>query len=263
MQLKNKLAALTALIISVTLASCNIGVAEPPTPSAVIVPTLNQAIPNTGTSCDNPLYPVRQNAAWTYSNTGGQTSPFTYTDTITNVRVDGFTLTSQFSNLTRTQEWLCKPEGLQALQLGGGTAAVIATQGLTANFTTSDVTGITLPANITPGLQWTYGLNMQGTMATPSDQNAEANGSVSVVMQEMGTESITVPAGTFNAAKIQATSTFDIMASFQGVGIPVKFTGTSILWYAPGVGLVKSVDNGDFGGSTFSATTELQSYNIP
>ena len=82
-------------------------------------------------------------------------------------------------------------------------------------------------------------------------------------MQEMGRETITVPAGTFEAVKIQSNSTIDISTSFEGIEVPVKFNGTTISWYVPGIGFVKSVENGDFGGTAFAATTELQSYSIP
>lgn len=53
------------------------------------------------------------------------------------------------------------------------------------------------------------------------------------------------------------------MSVFAGMDAPIKFNGTTITWYAPGVGYVKSVENGDFGGEAFSAITELQSYSIP
>jgi len=79
----------------------------------------------------------------------------------------------------------------------------------------------------------------------------------------MGKETITVPAGTFEAVKLQSNSTVDIMSAFAGADAPITFNGTTITWYAPGVGYVKSVENGDFGGEAFSATTELQSYSIP
>jgi hypothetical protein len=128
---------------------------------------------------------------------------------------------------------------------------------------TSDVTGISLPREITPGMQWQYGLKMQGTMAMPGDQQSPSNGAYAVTMQEMGRETITVPAGAFETARFQANSSVDIMTDFQGIQVPVKYTATTLLWYAPGVGFIKSVENGDFGGTAFSITTELQSYNIP
>ena len=213
--------------------------------------------------CNNPLYPIKQGATWTYASTGGPGGSFTYTDTITATRADGFTLTSQFADLTRTQEWTCQADGLKALQLGGGTAAGISTLGMTAAFTTLEITGISIPNQVTAGMQWDYSLIMQGTMAMPGNQQAQSNGTYSVTMQEMGTESITVPAGIFEATKIQSNSTIDIVTIFEGIEVPIKFNGTTISWYVPGIGFVKSVENGDFGGTAFSATTELQSYNIP
>ena len=253
-----------SVFLLISLAACSASnsqttpTAEPPTQGTSPQPTSSVS-----GLCSNPLYPVIQGATWTYSNTGSPAGSFTYTDTITSVRPDGFTLTTQFTDLTRTQEWACKQEGLQALQLGGANSAAITTQGLSAEFTSSNVTGITLPANITSAMQWTYGLDINGSVAMPGDQSAEASGTVSIDLKEAGSESVTVPAGTFNATKIEAKSTFDLNASFQGIKVPVKFTDTSILFYVPGVGLVKSIENGDIGGNSFSSTTELQTYNIP
>jgi hypothetical protein len=82
-------------------------------------------------------------------------------------------------------------------------------------------------------------------------------------MQEMGKETVTVPAGTFEAVKFQATSLVQITADFQGLQVPVTMNGTSLIWYAPGVGYIKSVENSDFSGTPFTSTTELQSYSLP
>ena len=217
--------------------------------------------------CDNPLFPVVQGSTWTYTNTGAPTGDFSYTDAITAVREDGFTLTTTFDiqsqQLMRTQEWSCTPEGLVALTLGGANAAGLSTQNMTAEFTTSDVMGVTIPSNITPGMTWSNSLNIQGTMKLPGDQTATATGAVTMNFVEISTESVAVPAGTFDATRVDVTSNFNITASFQGTDIPVQVTGTSTLWYAPGVGLVKSIESGNMGGAPISATTELQSYSIP
>jgi hypothetical protein len=82
-------------------------------------------------------------------------------------------------------------------------------------------------------------------------------------MQEIGTESVTVPAGTFDAIKIQASSTVEILVPFGNEQVPMKYSGTSITWYAPGVGFVKSIENWDLGSAPYTATTELQTYVIP
>jgi hypothetical protein len=209
------------------------------------------------------MYPSKQGATWVYASTGGPNGAFIYTNVITEVRADGFTLTTQFTDQTHTQEWVCQPDGLKALQLGGGSASGISVQGMTSNLKTSNVTGISLPHDVTSGMQWQYSQQLMGTIVMPGDPQAPASGTYSIIMQEMGRETVTVPAGTFDAVKIQSNSTVDIISSFAGSEVPIKFNSTAITWYAPGIGYVKSVENGDFGGESFSATAELQSYSIP
>jgi hypothetical protein len=55
-----------------------------------------------------------------------------------------------------------------------------------------------------------------------------------------GFESVLVPAGTFsNCAKIETRATVTVIASSNGATVPVETTQT--MWFAPGIGLVKSV----------------------
>jgi hypothetical protein len=226
-------------------------------------PASSQHQPATSTLCNHELYPVRAGASWTYASSGSPDGNFTYTDTITNVRADGFTLNSQFDGLTRTQEWLCETGGLKALQLGGGPSAVITTQNAAAELTTPDVTGISLPAQIPIGTQWQYSLTMQGATAMPGDQHAKSTGVFTSTMQAIGIEAITVPAGSFEAVKIHVKSSMQVSAEFQGMQVPISINASSMVWYAPGVGFIKSIENSDFGGTPYTSTTELQSYIIP
>ncbi|MEW6405789.1 MAG: hypothetical protein AB1649_28690 [Chloroflexota bacterium] len=256
-------------VLTLTLAACGGGptVAEPTQAAALPAetPTATTTAP-TGL-CANPLFPVVQGATWTYKLTGGPSGEFTYTDTITEVRENGFTVTSLFDfepdDLTRTHEWRCTPEGLVALSYGGAGSIGLSTQDLSAEFITSNITGVTIPSNITPGMTWPYGLNVDGDMKLPDGRTATATGTLTLNFQEAGTESVTVPAGTFDATRIEMASNFNFTAAFEGVDIPMQITGTSTLWYAPGVGLVKSTETGNMGGAPVSSTTELQSYSIP
>jgi len=52
-------------------------------------------------------------------------------------------------------------------------------------------------------------------------------------------------------------------ATYEGITLPVSFSGDYTYWFAPGVGWVKASGMGNVLGSSFSETTELQSYNIP
>jgi hypothetical protein len=60
---------------------------------------------------------VREGATWSYQGTSSLTEPYTFTDSISSVRADGFTLTTEFDELTRTQEWACKPDGIVAIEI--------------------------------------------------------------------------------------------------------------------------------------------------
>lgn len=231
-----------------------------------VLPFTQQPAPNisnAGGLCANPLYPIRQGASWAYINSGGPNGTYAYGETISAVRKDGFTVTSQTGNLTRTQDWACETGGLKALELGSGTTASITSQGMTAEFATSDITGISLPVTINSGQQWQYGLKLQGTIPMPTGEQVQSSGSYSVTFQEMGAESVTVAAGTFNAIKIQSNSIVEILVPFGNEQVPIKYSGTSITWYAPGVGFVKSIENWDLGGTPYTSTTELQTYVIP
>lgn len=212
--------------------------------------------------CNNALFPIKMGASWMYFSSGGPNGDFTYTDTITEFQSSGFTLTSTFPTLTLTQKWVCTPEGLVAQQLGGGTIGSVSMQNMIADFTTLEVRGVSLPREITTGLQWEYQLSMNGSVAMPGEQS-QSPGTFTLTMNELGSESVTVAAGTFEAVKIQAVFNAQINIDFQGSAVPYAINGSSILWYAPGVGYIKSIENIDFSGTPFTSTTELQTYNIP
>jgi|SRR6185503_13972502 len=133
------------------------------TPSQAVEPTTSgeSTLAAPSASCANPYYPVREGSTWTYQSTGSPAGNYSFTDTITALRPDGYTLTSKFDTLTRTQEWACKPEGLVALQLGGG---ALTSQNLKLEVETQNTSGVSYPANIAMGDQWDYALDFTGKM---------------------------------------------------------------------------------------------------
>lgn len=212
--------------------------------------------------CANPYYPVREGATWTYSSTGGPSGGYSFTDTITSVRDDGFTLTTQFDQLTRTQEWGCSAEGLVALQLGGTSAATLNTDQMQVTFDVGNVSGVTYPKQVNPGDTWQHALEFTAKMVV-GGQNIDATGDAHSSFQAVGNESVTVPAGTFDALKIHVDTTININGNFNGVSFPVSFTAPYDYWFVQGVGWVKATGTGDISGQSFNETIELQSYNIP
>jgi hypothetical protein len=212
--------------------------------------------------CANAYFPVRQGATWNYRSSGGPAGEYSFTDTITATREDGFTLSTQIGDLTRTQEWTCSAEGLAALQLGGAPAALLNAQNIQMNLNVTNATGVTFPSQINAGDQWQQQLDFTGNVAMMNEE-AEAAGNAQMDFNAVGTESVTVPAGTFEALKVEANVTLNINASYQGITLPVTVSGNYIYWFVQGVGWVKATGTGNVFGTSFSETTELQSYSVP
>jgi hypothetical protein len=255
---------LLTLLLALVIQACNREIRQPteqPTPEPTPTETAQPQVEDLG-PCSNPLYPVKPGATWTYKSAGSLSGDYSFTDTITALRDDGFTLTSQFENLSIAQEWACKPEGLASLTFGGGIAAGISTSGVKMDLTTTNVQGVILPKAVNPGDQWPYSLDFEGSMEY-SGASADTQGTASFTFNALGEESVTVPAGTFNAMKIHVDLTLDMQVTYSGFNTPAVFTTSSDVWFAPGVGWVKATSSGEVLGTAYNETIELQSYNIP
>ena len=265
MRFNVNLRVLLALVLAaLSLQACNLPNPQSPEPGP-LEPTLTPTAEpqNAGQNlCDNPLFPVKPDATWTYTSTGSVSGGYSFTDTISDVRENGFTLTSQMNGTDIPQEWVCTPEGLASLAFGGGVAAGISTLGIQMNLTTSNVQGVILPRTINPGDQWPYSLDFDGSMQYQGT-SVDTQGSASLAFNAIGQESVAVPAGTFDAVKIHVDMTVDMQVSYSLFKTPVQFTSASDIWFAPNVGWVKATSAGEVLGNAYNETLELQSYNIP
>ncbi len=268
---KNKIKSVLSLLLMIFLAACSSQTTPSPTETQIIATQAPQVTateiatepPTTSEGlCANMYYPVREGSTWSYKSTGGPSGEYSFTDTITSVRDDGFTLSTQFGSLTRTQEWACKPEGLVALQLGGAPAAMINSQNMQLDLNVKNATGVTFPSTINPGDEWQHNLDFEGKMSV-ANQEGSATGNALTKFKAVGNESVTVPAGTFDALKIQVDTTLNFNVSVQAISVPVSFSGSYNYWFVQNVGWVKASGTGSISGTSFSETIELQSYNIP
>jgi len=256
------------LLIIIFLAACSAptNTLEPQateTATATGVVTETASAPVTGQGlCANTYYPVREGATWSYQSAGGPAGEYSFTDTITSVREDGFTLSTQIGDLTRMQEWTCSAEGLAALQLGGAPAAMLNAQNIQLNLAITNASGVTFPSAMNAGDQWQQDLDVEGNVSVANEEGA-ATGNAQMIFNAIGNESVTVPAGTFEALKIQIDTTMNVNVTYSGLSLPVAFTGSHTYWFMQGVGWVKATGTGSVMGSSFSETMELQSYNIP
>jgi hypothetical protein len=251
----------SAILLVITLTACS--QAATPTP-APIDPGATQvvALPTVASSdpCANEYFPVKNNASYTYSSTGSQYGPYSFTRKVTNAHTDGFTLASKFRDLEIVQEWSCKPEGLVANILGATDATSMLAFDKFTDLRGSNISGAVLPPSITPGMEWTYALDIAGTQKTNKTASpATMTGRVALTYTAGNKENITVPAGTFEAIAIEVSTVIDFVVAGQENTIDSTYT----LWYAPGVGWVKSSGNGKLGGQEYFETIVLESYSIP
>lgn len=206
-------------------------------------------------SCDSPDFPVREGWIWTYqSSTGGS-----YQQTHTNVTPERFTLNIKYSDGASVQStWTCNAQGFMSLD-----DSRISGPGLERlKVSKVSVSGVRMPAErLNVGTSWNYEYRFEGeieglpmTFVLKSEQRV------------VGKETITVPAGTFEAWKVQtrATTVFSnpmleaMQAELQtaqnqtpeGMSFPVLSFLTPVVtegvsWIAEGVGPVRMLAGPD------------------
>ncbi len=115
---------LTAVMLSTSLSDAQSG------PSSLQYAPVQAAPSKTGAVthnlCSVALFPVQVGADWTYSNTSANIGNSSFTNTITAIQPDGFTIATQSGNSSATQNWACTTRGLLALSSGSsvGTPAL-------------------------------------------------------------------------------------------------------------------------------------------
>lgn len=268
MKLFGKLFVLLALM-SVLLVACG---GETPSPVAADVAEEEAAASPEATAtesaslCSVPYMPVSEGATWNYQGTG-ETGPFSWTTTTTNVSEAGFTVTQTHDTdgepLIVTQQWSCDEEGVIALEFGGGADASLSYTGLNATMETLQTTGLTMPRDVKPGDSWQQEFQIQGTVTT-ADIVSDVTGKVAQSYQATGIESISTPTGSYDALKVEVTTTFDLQMTLMGITVPFNMVSTNTTWLAQNVGWVKTTGSAMIDGTTgFENTIDLQSYNIP
>lgn len=213
--------------------------------------------------CANPYLPVVEGATWTYEGIDDFAGTYTFTSTLINLRPDGFTWSNQFTDVLQEQEWACTSEGLITLNYDRGTAGSVSVADSELSLETSDVEGITLPHEISAGDTWEQSFAVSGEQTIPGGILATSSGTVSVRSEALGQESVTVAAGEFNAMKIHIEFVIDMQMTMGDIAIPLLFESETFVWYAPGIGWVKSEDRAEIDGVESLSSVELQSYFIP
>jgi hypothetical protein len=178
----------------------------------------------------------------------------TFTRSIVNVRENGFDDQDVFSaGVTRRGSWECREGNLISLTPASGPS--VAAAGMQMNFTVESNTGLTFPADPRPGMEWRQNIVLAGRFEREG-QSIEVRGVMDRSCKAVGMERVSVPAGDFEALRVDCSHKMDL--SFSGVPVS-SMTETNASWYARGVGWVKTR------GSSDAGVTEivLLSYTIP
>jgi hypothetical protein len=199
-----------------------------------------------GGSCDQPYYPVRSGATWTYRTELSTSKTTQHTITLENVTDKSFTQHQVFGADTKSTvdirlNWVCDEKGLTSSLSKNNTVSSSTTQ---VNATVIKQSGVVVPANLGAGSSWTFSqtsaMKMGGQdLQIPSEATFKA----------AGEERVTVPAGSFTALKIMGVTKITMAGSSKP-----NIMNTTI-WYARGVGMVKTITDA-------GTKTELLSYKI-
>jgi hypothetical protein len=214
---------------------------------------LETSSPVPGADCDNTYLPTSQGSTWKYVSTSSVTSGSGgRTVTTTKVGKDSFFHNVQLLKPPIHYEvsWQCTAQGL--VEYGGGVLASLNVSGK-VKITILKNTGVSLPRSLGIGDTWSQTTEIQMTSDTLNGTGRWIGN-----FKAVGLEPVTVPAGAFNALRIDGTLKSE-SDPYPSLNLTVE--GTS--WYAPQVGLVKNA--GHIFGETADYTYELNlvAYSIP
>lgn len=224
----------------------------------VVIP---QAKP--GDPCKNEYFPLKEKAKYTYSSTGSTSGPYRFVKSIRNIKTDEFAIRTKLKGRNIIQKWSCKPEGLVPSQLGiNDVTSILAFEKFT-DLTATNITGFVLPPVISSGAEWNYALDIQGKETVTEATPGAMTGHVAMNYIAGKEESVTVPAGTFDAIAIEVRTVIHFKVVTGDNLDKLSVASTYTVWYAPGIGWVKSSGYGKVGGQDYVETIVLESYTIP
>ncbi len=201
------------------------------------------------TACDNPYFPMRTGATWTFATDNGAV-----TWTVTGVTGDTTTADSvmvfKTTDLTGTYHWHCTPDGLVSYDfssLNGSSGTV--------SFNLTNHSGTWLPQadKLVPGAAWDNAYTLQGT---DSSSGTSFSNTQTQHFTLVGIEPHDVLGKTLDALHIETTGTSSFSATGAGA-LSYPIASTYIM--ARGVGPVQIESK--YG--TVASTTTLTSYSIP
>jgi hypothetical protein len=101
---------------------------------------------------------------------------------------------------------------------------------------------------------------VEGEQTIEGGAAATTEGRIRMRFEAAGLESVSVEAGDYRALEVNLRISFDLTADVEGVTVPFSFDAEGTIWYAEGVGAVKSTPRGSIFGGRVTATVELTAF---
>ena len=205
-----------------------------------------------GDTCDNDYMPSDEGTTWAFAGNSSATGAYTRTDTIVSSGDDGFTVETQLTKVTYTQEFACTDEGLVNMEPNQSDIAVML-RGPSGGVSVQRVSnsGVTFPMEIQAGDSWQQVFEWQAT-----GPDSSGHGTFTYDFTAVGIEKVSVPAGTFDALRIDAVVQMDI-----GFNPTVSGTYVTTIWLVQDIGLVKSEGTSQIPGVKFTDSLELVAFD--
>ncbi|HBD04923.1 TPA: hypothetical protein DCZ32_00505 [Candidatus Uhrbacteria bacterium] len=245
----------TVLLLLASLTLAGAGCGQKASESTDTAPTSSQGS-KTSDACGNPYYPFKPGLTIAYSVTppAGVAGDSDFTTRIISVSGTKAKVSVELAGgLTADMEADCASG---SVALNGSSGLDSAMEGVKFKTTVISSSGTFMPANVKTGSTWSN----SETIKMEITEGPTANfGPITITTTEnskaVSEESVTVPAGTYKAVKVELTRTSK--SEFSGayaINMP-ETTSTSTEWWVKGIGMVKTITVTD--GET--STTEAKS----
>jgi hypothetical protein len=209
-------------------------------------------------SCYHPYIPVAEGYTRSYRTADGVT-----TETVSEVRADGFTVTTTLADGSSVAtEFECTPDGVAGWDFDD--TIMDSLEGVPANLDFDiEIEGLQLPREILPGDTWTAVVNVR-----ISAQAAGVDSSNVITIEldytAVGEETVTTPSGRFSAMRVDYVSSGENIQVVQGpagtLTQPIfTLNGSGSDWYVECVGKVRSESHATWAGiATVESTTRME-----
>jgi len=197
---------------------------------------------DTSSSCYNPFFPVSEDASWTFQYDTGETFVRTIDVTGEDTFTANQTVTSDDNvDLVASVNYFCTEEGILQEFTQIDVFDELGEETWEFNLTTAGWTGHTLPNpdEMDVGSTWTATYTLTGDI-TIGGLVTTAEGTVTINYVISAIEEVTVPAGTFQAYRVDNTTEMEIALNMGGSPIPVSGEVSSAsIWYVEDLGMIK------------------------